>query len=92
MNLLFVPPEGIQVEKRPWTKRTGQLHTQVGPAHIGANGHMRGGRFFMAPLNLAIIDPLGVPHINMKEFHVDRDGSLQSLRNSQRGTLLCLHP
>ena len=61
MNLLFVPPKGILVEKRLQTKRKGQLHTQVGPAHMGTNGHMRVGRSFMAPLNLAMIDPLGGP-------------------------------
>ena len=44
----------------------------------------------MAPHNLAMINPLGSPHINMKGCHVSRDGDLQGLRNGQRGSLLCL--
>ena len=90
MNLLFVPPGGIQVEKRPQTKRTEQLPNQLGPVHMGTNGHMRGGRSFVSPLNLAMIDPLGGPCINMKGGHVGKDGNLQILRNGQRGSLLCL--
>ena len=92
MNLLFLPPEGIQVEKRLWMKRTGQFHTQVGPAHIGTNGHMRGGRSFMAPLNPATIDPLSGANVNMKGCNFSRDGDLQGLRNGQRGSLLCCTP
>ena len=91
MNLLFVPPEGIQVEKRLWTKRTVQLHIQLGPAHMGADGCMKGGESFVAPLNPAIFDPLGGPHVNMKGCHVRRDGKLQSLRNGQRRGLMHLY-
>ena len=34
MNLLFVPPEGIQMKESPWEGRTGQLNTHVGLAHM----------------------------------------------------------
>ena len=61
MNLLFVLPEGIQIEKRPWTKRTGEFHPKVGPAHMCANGYMRSGWSFTAPLKLKAINPLGAP-------------------------------
>ena len=87
MNLFFVLPEGIWVEESPWTGRAEKLHTQVVPVHIGADGHMRDGRFFMAPLNPAT--PLSGPNVNTKGCHVGRDGDLQGLRTGQRGSLLC---
>ena len=34
MNLLFVLPEGIQIEEGPWAGRTGQSYTLMGPAHM----------------------------------------------------------
>ena len=82
---VFVPPEGIQVEKSLQTEKAGQLHAQVVPAHKGADGHMGGGWSYVAPLNLATINPLSGPHINTKGYHVSRDGNLQGLRNGQRG-------
>ena len=90
MNLLFVMPEGIQIKERPWAGRTNQLNTQAGLAYMGTNGHMRSRQSFTAPLNLAPVNPLDAPHIQMKGYHVSRDGNLQSLRNSQGGCLLCL--
>ena len=90
MNLLYASPEGIQIKKGPWTGRTGQLNTLVGPSHMGADSHMRSGQSFTAPLNSAPINPLDAPHIQTKGCHVGRDGDLQSLRSGQGGSLLCL--
>ena len=81
MNLLFVSPEGIQIKEGPWAGRTGQLNIQMGPAHTGINGHMRGGWSFTAPLNMALEDPLDTPHIQMKGYHVSGDSNLQDLRD-----------
>ena len=61
MNLLSVLPEGIQIEEGLWAGRTSQPDTQMGPAHMGANGHMRGGWSFPAALNSALVDPLDTP-------------------------------
>ena len=38
MDLLFVSPEGVCIKERQWAGRTGQLNTQVGPAHMGTTG------------------------------------------------------
>ena len=93
MNLCFVSPEGIWIEEGPWAGRTGQPYTQVGPAHMGANGHTRGGQSFTAPLNPALIDPLDAPHIQMDGCHVSRDGNLQGLRDGQGGAFcVCVPP
>ena len=62
MNLFFVLPEGIWVEESLQAGRAGQLHTQVVSLHMGADGHMGGGRSFMTPLNPAMINPLSGPH------------------------------
>ena len=83
INLLFVLPEGIQNKEGLWAGRTGQPNTQVGPAHMDANGHMTGGWFFTAPLNSTSIDPLDTPHIQMKGCDVDGDGNLHGLRDGQ---------
>ena len=56
------------------------LHTWRTDSHIG------GGRSFEAPLNPAMINPLSGLHVNMKGYHVSRDGNLQGLRNGQRGS------
>ena len=80
MNLLFVMPVGIQIEKDPWAERTGQPNTQMGLAPMGTNGHTRDGWFLTAPLNLALVNPLGAPHIQVKGCHVGRDSNLQGLR------------
>ena len=90
MDLFSVPAEGIPVEESPWTGRAGQPHTQVGPAHMSANGYTGGGRSLVAHLNLATINPLTGSHVNTKGCHVGWDGDLQGLRNGQRGDLLCL--
>ena len=55
---------------------------------MGADGHMGGGRYFMTPLNLALVNPLSSPHVNMKGCHVSWDGDLQGLRNGQTEGLL----
>ena len=91
-NMEVVPSESIWDEESLQTGRAEQLHTQVVSAHMGTDGCMRGGRSFVAPLNLAMINPLIGPHINMKRCHVSRDGDLQGLRNSQRGSLLASAP
>ena len=62
MNLLFVPPEGFQVEKTPDKKD----RTTSYPGGPCTNGHMRGGRSFVAPLNQAAIDPLGGPMLTWR--------------------------
>ena len=82
-------PEGIQVEKGLWTGRTGQPYPQMGPAHMSTYGCMGGGWSFAAPLNLALIDPLDAPHIQMKGCHVGGDGNLKGLRDTQGESLLC---
>ena len=58
------------------------------PAHMGTDGHMGGGRSFMACLNLVMINLLSGPHANKKGYYVGQDGNLQGLRNGQRGGLL----
>ena len=89
----FVPPEGLWVEESLQTGRAAKCHAQVVPVHMATDGHLGGGRSFVAPLNLAMINPLGSPHINMKECHVVRYGNLQGLRNSQEGaSCACVPP
>ena len=79
MNLLSVLPEGIQIEEG------------ANLAHIGTNGHTRGGWSLNAPLNPALLDPLDAPTIQAKGCHVGRDGNLQGLRDGEEKSLLCLH-
>ena len=88
---VFVLPESVWVEKSPQAGRAGQLCTQVVLAHMGADGHIGGGRSFVATLNLAMVNPLVGCHINMKGCHCSRDSDLKGLRNGQRGSLQCLH-
>ena len=91
MNLLSVLPEGLQIEEGLWAGLWwGQPNTQMGLVHMGANGHMRGGKSFMATLNLALLDPLAC-HIQMKGCHVGGSSNLQGLRDGQGGSLLCLY-
>ena len=66
----------------------GQPYTQMGLVHMSANGCMAGGQSFAAPLNLALIDPLDAPHIQMQGCNVGRGGKLQGMRD-QGGSLLC---
>ena len=61
MSLLSVLPEGIWMEEGPWVGSTSQPDTQMGPVHMGTNGHRRGEQSFTAPLNLALADPLEAP-------------------------------
>ena len=76
MNLLFVSSEGIQIKECLWAGRTGQLRTQVGPVHMGADGHMRSGWSFTAPLNLAPMNPLDAP--TFRQRHVMSAGMVTS--------------
>ena len=87
----FLLPEGVWVEKSLQTKRPGQFHTQVGPVHMGANGHMWGGRFFMAPLNLVMIDPLGGPNINTKGVSCEQGWWPPEPEEYPKREPLCLH-
>ena len=57
MNLSFVLPEGIQIEEGPWAGRTDQPNTQMGLAHMGANGCTRGGWSFTALPQLGTCRP-----------------------------------
>ena len=61
MNFLFCDAWGIQVEKSPWTGKTGQPYPQMGPAHLSTCGCMGAGQSFTATLNPALIDPLDAP-------------------------------
>ena len=74
-----------------WAGRTGQPNTQMGLAHMGTNGHMTGGQSFSTSLNLSLVDPLDVPHIQTKGCHVGGDSNLQGLRDGQGGSLLYMH-
>ena len=92
INLLFVMPEGIQIEESLWAGRTGQPNTQMGPAHMSTNGHTRGGWFFTAPLNLAHVDPLDAPpYSDERSVMFVGIATSTGLRDSQGGSLLCLY-
>ena len=60
-GLVFVPPVGIQVEESLQIGKAGQRPSHVVPVHMGTDGHRGGGRSFVAPLNLATINPLSGP-------------------------------
>ena len=70
--------------------------TTSGPGGTCTHGHkwlMGDGRSYMAPLNLAMINPLSDSNINMKGCHFGWDGNLQGIRNGKKGTsCACVPP
>ena len=77
MCQLVIPSEGISVKEHGGAEETYQLCAQMGMAHMRMDGGIGGWGSLRAPLNLAVIDPVNIPYIDMQGCHHSRHVNLR---------------
>ena len=60
-----MPSEGISIKECNRAKGTRQLHAQMDLAHMRTDSGSGGQGLLRAPLNLAAVDPVGIPFLDM---------------------------
>ena len=65
MCLLVMAFDGIGMKDNNGAEGTWQLHAQMGVLHMSTDGGMVGQGSLSTPLNLAVVDPLGVTYVDM---------------------------